>query len=145
MDAARDIENLIYLYASRIDKGELEGVADLLKDAVLSYEGLEHTHKGYEQILQAYQSMTRIYPDTGTPKTRHLTTNVSIELEGGRAKAHSYFTVMQATESFPLQAIVSGQYNDDFVLSEGSWHFVSRHISIDLWGDLSAHLLESIT
>ena len=38
IDSAREIENLIYLYAERLDAGDLDGMADLFR-----YGRIRHT------------------------------------------------------------------------------------------------------
>ena len=55
--------------------------------------------------------------DDGTPKTKHLTTNLTIDVDdhAGRATARSYFTVVQGVPGTPIQTIVAGRYEDVFV------------------------------
>ena len=57
------------------------------------------------------------------------------------ASAHSYYTVIQATKSLPLQPIISGRYADRFRKTDDGWEFSEREMFVDLLGDLSAHLL----
>jgi 3-phenylpropionate/cinnamic acid dioxygenase small subunit len=80
--------------------------------------------------------------DDGTPRTKHVTTNVAIEVdeEAGTAVARSYFTVLQALPDLALQPIVSGRYRDRFERHEGRWRFVERRVQTDLVGDVSGHL-----
>ena len=78
---------------------------------------------------------------TGTPKTKHLTTNVIIEVDGNQAGARSYFTVIQATDALPLQPIIAGRYHDTFARKNERWQFGAREIFVDHIGDCSAHLL----
>ena len=58
---------------------------------------------------------TRLYPD-GTPGTKHVTTNLIIEIDDQAtgAAARSYFTVLQAVPGLPLQPILAGRYRDRF-------------------------------
>ncbi len=141
MDSARQIENLIYRYAELIDTGDLAGVAALFANGeIISTEhGARFT--GTSEVLDLYKMSCRLYEDTGTPKTKHLTTNVIIDVSGDTAKARSYYTVVQATESLPMQPIISGRYHDTFRSREGTWEFASREMFVDLEGDCSAHLL----
>ncbi|MAT91357.1 MAG: hypothetical protein CME59_02025 [Halioglobus sp.] len=143
MDDSREIENLIYLYAERIDAGDLAGVAELFRDGEIVSSEYDTRHAGYEEVLGLYRQSTRIYPDSGTPKTRHLTSNVIIELDedGADARARSCYTVLQATADLPLQPIICGRYEDRFRKTRGSWQFARREMFVDLLGDLSAHLL----
>ena len=143
MEDSRQIENLIYTYAERIDNGDLAGVAELFRDAkiVSTSHGVEFV--GYEQVLELYRLSCRLYEPSGTPLTKHLTTNVIIEVhEGGTsAVARSYYTVIQATDSFALQPVISGKYRDSFRKQGPSWKFSEREMFVDLIGDCSAHLL----
>lgn len=142
MEDSRQIENLIYLYAERIDSGDLEGVAELFRDAEIFSPAHDVTRSGYDEVLEMYRLSCRLH-DTGTPLTRHLTTNVIVEVdEGGRsASARSCYTVIQATASLPLQPIISGRYHDRFRKSGDQWQFARREMVVDLIGDCSEHLL----
>ena len=140
-DACRSIENLIYSYAERIDAGDFAGVAALFRHG--RSEAVPGVFiEGEDQVLGLYESSTRRYDD-GTPRTRHMTTNVTITVDdtGDTANARTYYTVFQQTEELPLQAIISGHYHDSFHLVDGGWCFDTRQMFVDLTGDLSHHLL----
>jgi 3-phenylpropionate/cinnamic acid dioxygenase small subunit len=144
-DSARDIENLLYTYAERIDAGDLDGVAELFTHGrILGQENgpPETVFVGREGVRALYEMATRIYEDTGTPKTKHLTTNARIEVDedAGTATARTSYLVTQATESLPLQVIITGHYHDTFHRIDGRWWFEDRTMFIDQTGDLSHHL-----
>jgi hypothetical protein len=86
---------------------------------------------------------TRIYDDSGTPKTKHVTTNAIIEVddEAGTATAQSSYLVTQATPELPLQVIITGHYRDTFHRVDEQWWFDTRTMYVDQAGDLSHHLL----
>ena len=75
-----------------------------------------------------------------------MTTNIVVEVDeaSDTATARSYFTVFQALEDFPLQAIIAGRYHDKFDRVDGRWRFSERVIIPELMGDLSRHLLIEI-
>jgi 3-phenylpropionate/cinnamic acid dioxygenase small subunit len=79
--------------------------------------------------------------DDGTPRTKHVITNVATDVdeEADTAESRSYFTVLQSLPEFPLQPIVSGRYQDRFARSNGKWRFVERRVITDLVGDMSHH------
>jgi ketosteroid isomerase-like protein len=141
--ARTDIETLVFTYAELLDTGDLEGLADLLSDAVIGAEGSDAGLRGREQILNMFRSTVRIYQD-GTPRTKHVTTNLRVEVAGdfSSALARSYFTVFQATPEVPLQPVVAGRYRDRFERVRGAWRFAERRFSTDLVGDMSGHFLE---
>jgi ketosteroid isomerase-like protein len=135
------VPNLIGLYAEAIDAGDFEGVADLLADAVITTEGTDRETVGRAAVLAMYEDWTMRYED-GTPRTKHVTTNIILEVDedAGTASARSYFTVFQATPDLPLQPIITGRYRDTFTRTDGAWRFATRHMITDYAGDLSRHL-----
>ncbi len=144
-DAAREIENLLYIYAERIDAGDLAGVAELFSHGRIRPgpdAPEEATFEGREQVLGMYQAATRLHDD-GTPLTRHVTTNAIIEVDdaAGTGSARSCYTVFQRTDALALQPIISGRYHDTFQRIDGRWWFDTRIMLVDLVGDLSQHLL----
>ena len=141
MSASRDaVAALILGYAERLDAGDLAGVAALFRDAIYrSAQG--GTYGGSAAVLEVLTRKVILYGD-GTPRTKHVTTNLLIEVDASdaTASARSYFTVFQATERLPLQPIIAGRYHDRFARTDGAWRFVDRLILVDLVGDLSQHV-----
>jgi len=135
----RAIENLIATYAELVDGGDFAGVGVLLADA--TFTGGAGSVSGPDAIEKMLRDNVIIYED-GTPRTKHVTTNVAIELdeEAGTAVARSYFTALQALPDLALQPIVSGRYHDRFERRDGQWRFVQRRVRTDLVGDVSHHL-----
>jgi hypothetical protein len=116
------ILELLYGYADRIDSGVAREVPGL---------------PAGDPAKRAYLT----YPDTNTPKTHHMTTNIAVHPDGpGRAEGYSYFTVFQATETLPLQPIITGYYHDRFEKKDGAWRFAERKVNPKNWGDLTQHL-----
>jgi hypothetical protein len=142
-EAHEAITKLIYIYAERMDAADFDGIGSLFAHAVMTAEGVPEVRRGSAEITRQYVESARVYPDTGTPKTKHVTTNLIIEVDeaSGTATARSYFTVFQQTEVLPLQAIIAGRYHDAFERVDGEWRFTKRHMICDLFGDLSQHLL----
>jgi 3-phenylpropionate/cinnamic acid dioxygenase small subunit len=141
LGAARDaISGLIFTYAERIDAGDLAGVAALFADA--TYRSARGgAYRGQAALLEALSRVVILHAD-GTPRTRHVTSNLRIDIDApaGTASARSYFTVLQAADRLPLQIIVAGRYHDRFVRGATGWRFDDRLIFMDLVGDLSQHL-----
>jgi hypothetical protein len=135
----RAIENLIATYAELVDDGDFAGVGILLADA--TFTGATGSVSGRDAIEKMLRDNVIVYDD-GTPRTKHVTTNVAIELDeaAGSAVSRSYFTALQALPGLPLQPIVSGRYHDHFERRDRQWRFVERRVRTDLVGNVSRHL-----
>jgi 3-phenylpropionate/cinnamic acid dioxygenase small subunit len=141
-DARAAIEHIVYGYAERVDLGDFAGVAELFAHA--TYKGGGPDDPGVEgtaPVLEIFETMVRRYDD-GTPRTKHVTTNLIVDLDdaGERATSRSYYTVFQQLDGFPLQPIIAGRYHDAFEHVDGTWRLTERVIFCDLIGDLSHHL-----
>jgi 3-phenylpropionate/cinnamic acid dioxygenase small subunit len=141
---AREIENLVYTYAECLDAGDLDGVAALFAHGRIC--GMEDgppetVFAGIARVRQMYEMATRLYED-GTPKTKHHTTNVRLQVDEdtGTANGSAYYCVTQATPDLPLQVIVTGRYRDTFHRIDDTWWFDTRIMFVDQVGDTSRHL-----
>ena len=138
------IARLVYAYAERLDAGDFEGVAALFEHGRFGSEGYT-TFEGRDGVLKMLQGMVQLYD--GVPRTKHVVTNLVVDLDdvASTATARSYFTVLQATDGFPLQPVIAGRYEDAFA-RKGSheWHFTDRRVHMDLLGDLSHHLKSGV-
>jgi uncharacterized protein (TIGR02246 family) len=140
---AEAITRLIYRYAESIDAGDFAGIAELFEDATLTFEGFGDAVYGREAIERLYTRSTRRYED-GTPKTKHVMTNVVVDVaeDGATAASRSYFTVLQAVPGeFALQPVIAGRYRHTYQKVEGNWRVATMHVIIDLTGDLGHHML----
>jgi 3-phenylpropionate/cinnamic acid dioxygenase small subunit len=137
----RQIENLIYNYAERLDDGNIEGMAELLKDAEIAGDDGQAQLLGAKALSELYRSMVILHVN-GTPMTHHVTSNVIIDVdeEADFAKSRAYFTVFQATEQLALQAIVVGRYHDEFARVGDKWHFTKRRMLMQSVGNTQHHL-----
>ena len=114
MNSVSEITHLINQYGFTIDTGDVDGFAALFEHAEWAVEGAVPNY-GKEDMLQNVVANVRLYDD-GTPKTKHVVSNVELNIDevSGTATAQSYVTLFQQTDTFPLQAIFSGHYFDDF-------------------------------
>jgi SnoaL-like domain len=141
-DSATQLANLIARYAELIDGGDFDGLGDLLSRASVGSGDGSSLLSGRDALTALFTSTTRRYPD-GTPGTKHVTTNLILEIdvEAGTASARSYFTVLQAVPGLPLQPILAGRYHDRFERDERTWWFSERRYFVELVGDISHHML----
>lgn len=144
MTARDEILNVIFSYAELMDSADFNGIGNLFEHGTITVEGEETTLTGKDEVTQAYVTSACVYPDTHSPKTKHVITNVIVNVDEANSSAtsRSYFTVFQAVDgSLPLQPILCGRYRHSFVHKDGIWRFRNMHIIWDLIGDLSAHLV----
>jgi 3-phenylpropionate/cinnamic acid dioxygenase small subunit len=118
----------------------MDAVTELFRHATWRSEPNGQVLRGVEQIRPVYDQLKT---DDGSPRTKHLLTNVTVDVDPGRrtASSHCSWTVLQNVESGrAITIILSGQYVDTFEKAEGTWRFTDRLIVVDLTGDASAHI-----
>jgi hypothetical protein len=131
------IANLLGRYAEYIDSGDFVGASELFRHAKAKVQGRE---LDYKDMLNMWETVIIRYED-GTPKTKHVITNLVIEVDEAKntGAARSYYTVFQQIEG-KVQAIVAGRYLDWFERVDGVWRWSYRDYSqMDLDGDRSHH------
>lgn len=135
MNDAEAIRALIAAYGARIDRGDLDGVAALFAHA---------TWRSGARVLTGASAVRAVYDDVilydGVPCTQHAMSNVVVHVDEDAATAQCSFTVFQAVDGFPLQAVLAGRYRDTFARVATGWEFRERAIHADLLGDLSRHM-----
>jgi hypothetical protein len=137
---SRDIENLIARYAFLVDDGDFAGLGELLAGAEFRLNG-GPSARGRDEIVKLADATLRTYAD-GTPRTRHVTTNLIVEVDepAGTATSCSYYTVFQSLPDFALQPIAAGRYADRFARRDGRWQFTARTVTTHFTGDTSHHV-----
>ena len=111
----RDIERLLYRYAKYVDSAQWGELGRLFTHAEVRTSSGGEVVRGAAAVVDQWSSFNKVHAD-GTLRTRHLVTNVMIEIDesAGTAGAESYFMSFQATDRLPLQPIVGGRYRDRF-------------------------------
>jgi hypothetical protein len=138
-DARAAVAGLVHAYAERLDAGDLDGVADLFARA--TWRSTAGTNRrGAAEVRRAYDPVIR-YAD-GSPRTKHVITNLVIDVAPGGDKASStcLFTVLQGLPDQPVRVILAGHYRDQFAADEHGWYFTDRLIEPHLVGGLSRHM-----
>ncbi|MEO0493606.1 MAG: nuclear transport factor 2 family protein [Actinomycetota bacterium] len=140
MDDAAACTNVLYEIAEAMDAAAYDRLASLLGHARL-VDGASGTvlAEGGDAAVAHFGSIVKLHPD-GTWRTKHVTTNPIVTVEGESATIRSMYTVFQQTEAVPLQAIIAGRYHDTFERIDGAWRLSERRYFADLIGDLSDHL-----
>ena len=137
--AKEEIQSLMNRYSFTIDTGDLDGFASLFEHGEWTMEGAP-PNVGKQHLLELLSNV--IIYDDGTPRTKHVTASIELDIneQAGTASSQCYVTVFQQTDDFPLQAIFSGHYFDDFECVDGKWRFKKRLIRHQLIGDMTAHI-----
>lgn len=132
-----EILRLMNEYCYRIDTGDLDGFAAMFDKGSFEIIGDPSGPMLGSAPVRAMVDNVTLYD--GKPQSKHVMSNVQIDVDDDTATAQSYITVMQALPDFPMQAIFIGHYFDEFRRDSNGWYFKSRRISPDLIGDLSRH------
>lgn len=137
-DGHEAVRNLLGTYCELMDVADWVAVGALFADADLVGPDERVVASGSAAVTALYERGTRLYD--GSPRTRHVTSNMIVEVEGGDATARSAYVVFQSVPGFPLQPIITGRYRDRFVRAGSGWRFAQRQFLVDHAGDLSHHL-----
>jgi SnoaL-like domain len=148
--ATEAIRRIILLYPECIDRGNIDGVVDLLagvkmcnSNGILASEVAEEDIPtlSAEDVRKMYTSSVIFYDD-GLPHTKHVITNIDVWFseDGQKAGSRSFYVVLQGLEDFPLQVIITGRYEDTFEFDGSHWQLRIRREYADLVGDLSRHV-----
>ena len=135
------ITQLLYRYGELMDRGDLDGAAELFRDARVRIAPGDDGFVDSRRLRELWRSTVILYAD-GTPHTSHVITNpiVDVDSERSHATARSVYTVFQQTQN-AIQPIVCGRYHDRFERDDGDWRFRERDYTlVDLVGDVSGHL-----
>jgi hypothetical protein len=138
MSDESEITALVHSYAILLDNGDMDAVAALFEHSTWRADPGDTVWRGSAEVRPVYEQL--IVPDGG-PRTKHLLTNLTVDVEPGASMAtsHCYWTVLQNVRAGePITIIFSGQYTDTFERIEGNWHFADRLITTDLTGNLSS-------
>ena len=166
MQARFTIEDLMTVYAERVDAGDIaqnaldpgpggvdagdmEGVGELFaRGSVTMPGGAELV--GAQAVRDGYVGSVVFYDANGeradyvrretTPRTRHFITNKAFDFNEDVTAAEcrsAFFVMQQIGERY--EPIVGGRYLDRFELGAAGWRFAHREVVIDAVGDSSHH------
>ena len=136
--AHEQIRNLLGRYCEAMDAADWEAVGALFAAAALTDGTGNEIARGAKAVSALYGGMVRLHD--GSPRTRHLTANAVIDVEGDAATSRSSFLVLQQLPDGSLQAVAAGRYRDRFTCDQGAWRFAERAFHLDQTGDMSQHL-----
>jgi SnoaL-like domain len=132
----RACEQLVYTYARLLDLGDLSGAADLFAE-----NGSMARPLTPNQVIQGREAIrAALLTRPKTLLTKHLSTNVMVQVESHEAATGiSYLTMIATTPTAEAQPpflsngpIYFGEFKDRFVREHGVWKFRSRLGSIQM-------------
>ncbi len=143
MTAREGIERLLFAYCDGIDRGDLVATSELFGTDGLYGQVDGPAACGASQVLAAMQYSVHLYD--GVPRTRHIVTNIVIDLNDDQitAQCRSYVQVLHQAPGGVLGPVAAGTYIDRVYLTNGSWKFAERRMLLELIGDMSTHLLQN--
>jgi hypothetical protein len=138
MDDVAAVSALVHAYAERLDRGDLDGVADLFARAVWRSAQAPNGIRGRDAIRHVYDGVRLT---AGSPRTRHLLTDLVVDVDetAGTATATCAFTVIHAPVDGVPRPILAGRYRDAFARDGDAWHFTERVTEVELTGGVGAH------
>jgi hypothetical protein len=141
MSVHEAVRNLLGTYCEVMDAGDWAALGALFAHGSLTERDGNEIARGAAAVTRLYDAMVVLHD--GSPRTRHLTTNPVIEVDGDTASCRSSFTVLQQVGSGPLAPVAAGRYVDRFACTHGAWRFAERAFHLEQVGDLSQHLRAS--
>ena len=138
--ARESIERLLFEYSASVDDGDFVRTGALFGEAGLYGLVDRLAASGSAQVTGTMIKTIRTYD--GRPRTRHIVTNIVIDLADDEQSAtvRSYIHVLHQAPGGDLAPLVGGTYHDRVHLVNGQWQFAERRMHIELVGDLSTHL-----
>jgi hypothetical protein len=129
-------ERLVHAYCRALDQGDMDAAADLFAS-----HGSFARPTAPDAVIagrEAIRASLRARP--ATLRTRHLSTNVIVEVEGpDAARGVSYLTMVSTTPAEgatpPHESrgpVWFGEMRDRFVRENGEWKFLERRGSVQI-------------
>lgn len=142
MKYRNSIESLLHTYAERVDRGDFDALSRLFTHGGIHDPAGKVIAWGSDEVRELYRDMIQIHPETRSPQTQHLVSNLKLEIDEKRQRvlARSCYTVLQQRPGQIIEIIMSGKYFDVFVKVNDDWRFSEHHMRPCLFGDLSRHL-----
>jgi len=126
-----DITDVLYRYASTIDRFDHDGLRSVLADDVWAQYGNADPVSGGDAVASwiAEWNQTVVWQ-------HHLLSVYHVDVEGDHAKALVYHTSHQVFEEDPENAkVLVGRYHDELRREDDGWK-ISKLVLELLWGEM---------
>lgn len=118
----RAIERMVLDYAAFNDAGDWQAVA-----AMYAPEGRMSRPTAPDAFIEGAEAILAAFLARPARKSRHIVSNVRVDVDGDRATASSQILLFTAAGQPPLV----GSYADKLVRTAGGWRFAERRGSLD--------------
>jgi hypothetical protein len=136
LEIERACERIVYAYSRALDLGDLSAAADFFAE-----NGSMARPMAPDQVIEGRETIrASLLTRPKTLLTKHLATNVMIEVESrDAARGISYLTMISTTPSpdskppfISKGPLYFGEFKDRFVRENGVWKFLERRGSIQM-------------
>jgi 3-phenylpropionate/cinnamic acid dioxygenase small subunit len=135
MNSVEAITRMIYRYCELFDSADFDAYAEQFE-----HGSLNGRTPGAAEVRQWIDDHIILYD--GSPRTKHLTTNLVVDVDeaADTATARSYVTMLQAVPGHRLEIAGCAEYHDRFQRVDGTWRWAARDVVNSLGGDSSRHV-----
>ena len=127
------IEQLVYTYCHKVDRGTPAEVASLYAvDAVLRpfYDG-RYEVRG-RAAIESWYAWYEVHFKSTVRHLKHMVMSPMIELDGDRARGSLYLVASAVVIRNGMGFFTTGSYFDDYVRVDGRWLFATRRIELEM-------------
>ena len=127
------ITDVLYRYASCVDRFDYDGVRSLLADDVFAMYGNNGELHGAEEVIRYIEEFT-----VDCEMQHHLLSVYHVDVDGDQAKTLVYHTSHQLFERAPgIVHLLVGRYHNELRRTEDGWK-ISRLVLEICWGERRA-------
>jgi 3-phenylpropionate/cinnamic acid dioxygenase small subunit len=126
MSDAEALRRTLALYCQLLDDSRYDDWSQLFAPDGLWVLG-EREFRGRPAMLAYMVQLRRERPEW---RTRHLCTNMVLELAGDGASATSDLAMLARTGDEPWQVVSLGRYYDRLARTDAGWQFVERRLEV---------------
>lgn len=127
MNDVSGVRRLLALYCQLMDDRRYEEWSELFgSDGIWALGGRE-----YHGHVEAKAYMDQLLRDRPHRRTRHLNTNLVIEVDGNEGRVTSDFAMLaREPDDAPWTVVAFGRYVDRVVRSGQGWQFAERRLTV---------------
>ena len=129
MNDYQQIQSLISRYCFVVDRGSAEEIAAMFWDDATLRFGRSSRNDGADGIRDGLRKWIEKMRDP-VVGLRHLAHSPSIEIDGNRATAETYYDADGHSRKRRWPIHLRGVYRDRLEKRDGEWRFAERHIVI---------------